>query len=101
MGGEVEYNDVRLIDLRDRGVLWEGEVEHRQEEKVRLSGCHAYYALEASKEANNELCRKIEECLVELSMSVEAVQSPPVSAPGGAVSARAGAAAAATLRPVA
>ncbi len=63
VGGKVTYGPVRGVDVRRKQVLWEEEVEASFERKEKFYKGQVAYALQALKEANQELVKRLNERL--------------------------------------
>ena len=59
VGGHVEYDNVKIIDLKNKFVLWEGDIEHTFEDRVTFYDGPVAYALRTLKEANNKFTEKL------------------------------------------
>jgi hypothetical protein len=61
--GRVEYRDVKLIDVADHGVLWQGTISHAVERTGWFSGGSVAHVLEALREANQQLAETVRQVL--------------------------------------
>jgi hypothetical protein len=63
VGGVVEYSDVKVVDVKNKKVLWEGTVTHGfEEEDVFYDGPNVY-ALRALQKANNQFVQDLNNVL--------------------------------------
>jgi len=61
--GQVEYRDLRIIDIKQQRVLWTGNIGHQFERQEVFYNGHVAYALEALKDANGKVAIKLNELL--------------------------------------
>ncbi|MDD4910204.1 MAG: energy transducer TonB [Candidatus Omnitrophica bacterium] len=59
VGADVEYGNIRVIDVAGRRILWEGNVRHSFEDKDVFYDGPAAYAVRALKEANNKFVQEL------------------------------------------
>ncbi|UCD15016.1 MAG: hypothetical protein JSV34_04645 [Candidatus Omnitrophota bacterium] len=67
VGGNVEYSDIKIIDVAKKEVLWRGNVKHDFEKKDVFYDGPVAYVLRALKEVNNKFVCKIKDTLPESS----------------------------------
>ncbi|MBF0593404.1 MAG: hypothetical protein HQL22_00395 [Candidatus Omnitrophica bacterium] len=58
-----EYTDLKMIDLKQHKILWQGDVEYSFEKKVTFYDGAIAYSLQGLKEVNNKLARQLDEAL--------------------------------------
>lgn len=63
VGGNVEYGNVKVIDVASGTVLWEGNARHSFKDKDTFYDGPVAYALRALKEVNNELTQELKTAL--------------------------------------
>lgn len=61
VGGNVEYCDIKIIDLGNKGILWKGNINYEFKKKVTFPEATVSYSLLALKEGNNKFIKKLEE----------------------------------------
>lgn len=71
VGGRASLGDVKIIDLRKKEVLWEGDVDHDFERKDTFYDGPPAYAIEALKQANDKLVKTIGETVGKLELADE------------------------------
>lgn len=72
--GRVEYRDVKLIDVADHRVLWQGTISHTFERRGWLSGGPVAHALEALRGANQQLAETLRQVLAQEKVRVASEQ---------------------------
>lgn len=69
VGANVEYDNIKIIDLNNKQVLWQGGLKHDFREKDTFYDSQVIYALRALKEVNNKFTKKIDNILDEAEYS--------------------------------
>lgn len=60
VGGEVEYAGIKIVDLREKKILWRGNINYTFEEKDIFYDGSPAYALRALKEVNNKFSQRVD-----------------------------------------
>jgi len=63
VGANVEYSDMKIIDLRNKQIIWEGNIGHEYEEKVVFYDSPVAYSLRGLREANNKFAEKLDDIM--------------------------------------
>lgn len=63
VGAKVEYKDIKILDLKNKKILWEGKIEYDFEEEDTFYDAPATYALEGLKKANTKFIYKLKSVL--------------------------------------
>ncbi len=76
VGGCVEYDNVKIIYLPQKRILWEGKIAYDFNEKDTFYDGPPVYALRAFKEANNRFSEKVASVVNAVSLSSFAYTKP-------------------------
>lgn len=60
VGADVEYGNIKIIDVKNKKVLWEGDVKYNFEDKVTFYDSPVAYALRGLKSVNEKLVLTLE-----------------------------------------
>ena len=63
VGGRVEYQNLKIIDMTQGPAVWKGDVSHRFERQETWWKPPAHYALEALRAANAKMVKPLEQTL--------------------------------------
>jgi curli biogenesis system outer membrane secretion channel CsgG len=61
--GGAEYTDVKIIDVKNQHVLWQGNIQHDFEQKITFYDGPVAYALKGLKETNDKFTHRLDQVL--------------------------------------
>lgn len=59
VGANVEYSNVKIVDLKNKKILWQGDIEYNFEDRVTFYDSPVIYALRGLKKLNDKFCLKL------------------------------------------
>ena len=66
VGGRAAYGEVKFVDLNSASSVWQGNFSYDYEDRVVFYGEPPSYAIQALKEINDQLTKKLDEVVDEL-----------------------------------